>query len=129
MTSEQRSEIILEILDGVADPSLIRNVNTPQSMATDWIINQDARQLCPNNPKLVQRWVVAVIYFSTGGNEWLKCGALGMDPCGFENPFVDKKRFLSEFNECQWSGISCNSDSCVTEIEFGRCRSLWETEL
>jgi hypothetical protein len=129
MTPEQRFGIILEILGGVADPTLFLNTTTPQGMATIWIINQDARQVCPNNPKIVQRWAMAVIYFSTGGNEWLKCGALGMDPCGFENPFEDKKRFLSEFNECQWAGISCNSESCVTEIEFGKCRSLWETKL
>jgi hypothetical protein len=121
MTPEQRSQIILDILDGVADPTLIRNITTPQGMATDWLINQDVRQLCPHNPKIVQRWAVAVIYFSTGGNEWLKCGALGIDPCGFENPFVEKRRFLSGFSECQWAGISCNSDSCVTEIEFGKC--------
>jgi hypothetical protein len=98
-------------------------------MATDWLINQDVRKLCPHNPNVVQRWAVAVICFSSGGNKWLKCGALGMDPCGFENPFAEKRRFLSVFKECQWAGISCDSNSCVTEIEFGKCQSSWETEL
>jgi hypothetical protein len=53
-------------------------------MATDWLINQDIREVCPNNPKIVQRWELAVTSFSAGCNEWLKCGALGIDPCGFE---------------------------------------------
>jgi hypothetical protein len=120
MTPEQRSQMILDILDGVADPTLIRNVATPPGMATDWLINHDVRQMCPDNPKIIQRWAAAVVYFSTGGNDWIQCGAMGTDACGFENPFVEKRRFLSEFNECEWAGISCNSESWVTEMEFGK---------
>lgn len=67
----------------------------------------------------MQRWVLAVIYYSTNGDSWLKCSAGGeaSDLCGAEDPFVGKSRFLAPVSECQWAGISC-IDGCVTEIEF-----------
>lgn len=115
--------MIFGILDQVADSELIRDISTPQGMAADFIIHQDARRLCPGNAKIIQRWVIATVYFSTGGNDWIKCSASGSDPCGTEKPFVGKRAFLSPLNECQWAGISCNFQACVTEIEFGKSGS------
>jgi hypothetical protein len=120
ITPGERVEQILALLDAVADPALIRDVTTPQGMAAQWLIEIDFRRICPDEEKLLQRWVIAVVYFSTGGDDWFQCSATGSDACGTENPFRFKRRFLSEFSECQWAGISCNADSCVTEIEFGK---------
>lgn len=123
ITEREREILIFGILDQVADSALIRDISTPQGMAADFIIHQDARRLCPDNAKIIQRWVTATVYFSTGGDDWIKCSALGSDPCGTEKPFVNKTAFLSSFNECQWAGISCNFQECVTEIEFGKSAS------
>ena len=120
ISAKERSEQIFAALDAVADSTLIRDETTSQGMATNWLVNQDFRRICPDDEKLIQRWVMAVIYFSTGGNDWFQCSAAGSDACGTEDPFNTKRRFLSEFNECQWAGISCNANSCVTEIEFGK---------
>jgi hypothetical protein len=120
VSTEQRSELILAALDAVGDSTLIRDETTPQGMAADWLINHDFRRICPDEEKLVQRWVIAVMYFSTGGNDWFQCSAAGSDACGTEDPFITRRRVLSEFSECQWAGISCNAGSCVTEIEFGK---------
>jgi hypothetical protein len=119
ITESERAILIFDILDQVADSALIRDISTPQGMAADFIIHQDVRKLCPDDAKIIQRWVIATIYFSTGGDDWIGCSASGTDPCGTEKPFVNQVRFLSPFNECQWAGISCNSQECVTEIEFG----------
>jgi hypothetical protein len=117
-TADERIQQILAQLDAVSDPTLIRDDTTPHGRATDWLINQDFRQVCPDNDKLIQRWVMALIYFSTNGDDWDKCSASGSDSCGTENPFRNKRRFLSSFSECQWAGITCNVQRCVTEIEF-----------
>lgn len=90
-----------------------------QGKAADWLINQDEYLICPDDPKVVQRFALAVIYFATNGDNWLQCSATGLDPCGFEDPFVGDSRFLSAENECDWAGISCDPLSCVNEIEFG----------
>jgi hypothetical protein len=119
ISSAQRAAQITASLESVTDPALINDVFSPQGRAATWLIEEDVRLLCPPDDKLIQRWVLAVIYFSTGGDTWNQCSALGADFCGTQDPFLGKRRYLSEFNECQWAGISCNVDSSVTEIEFG----------
>lgn len=114
--AERRAEII-EILGQVANATLLEDLSTPQGQATDWIINEDLRRLCPNNRKIVQRWTLAVMYFSTGGENWLQCFA-GDSTCGNFSPFFNRDSFLSPSIECEWAGISCNSETCVTEVEF-----------
>jgi hypothetical protein len=120
ITDEERIAQILAILDAVADEDDIRNNNTPQGLATTWIIDQDEYNICPDNPKLVQRWTLAVMYFSTNGDAWFQCSAnpVAIDLCGVQSPFEGEDRFLSSVNECEWAGITC-IDACVTEIEFG----------
>jgi hypothetical protein len=122
MSSIERITQILALLDSVADPALIRNNNVPQGQATTWLLTQDARQVCPDDPKILQRWTLAVVYFSTNGDSWFQCSANpnAVDNCGVSAPFQGETRFLSSSNECQWAGLSC-IDGCVTEIEFGTC--------
>jgi hypothetical protein len=106
------------ILDQFADSFLIRDPTTTQGMATQWILNEDLRRLCPQDAKIIQRWALAVLYFSTGGDEWIECFDSD-DDCGvFPSEFPNQRAFLSPFHECGWAGISCNVDACVTEIEF-----------
>ena len=119
MTPEERAARILAILDGVANPISLRDIGLMQGKAADWLINQDEYLICPDDPKIVQRFALAVIYFATNGDEWLQCSANGLDPCGFEDPFVGDSRFLSAVNECNWAGIACDPLMCVTEVEFG----------
>ena len=120
MTPEERFERILAELDAVSDPAMIRNLLNPRGKATKWLIEQDLRFLCPYDPNLIQRWVLAVIYFSTNGNSWFNCSAVGTDPCGSQYPFLNETRFLSPNIECNWAGISCNANETVTEIKFGK---------
>jgi hypothetical protein len=120
ITDEERVQQILAILDAVANPDDIRNNETPQGLATTWIIAEDEFQACPDYPKLVQRWTLAVMYYSTGGEKWFQCSAnpAATDLCGIQSPFEDEARFLSKGSECDWAGITC-IDTCVTEVEFG----------
>jgi hypothetical protein len=88
-------------------------------LATEWILNEDEAVICPDNDKFLQRWVLAVIYYSTGGDEWIQCSA---NPdanvtCGSLEPHLGESAFLSSGSECEWAGITC-VDGCVTEIEF-----------
>jgi len=117
MTAEERTAQIYEALDTAGDPVLIRDLDTPQGLAADWLINNDFRKVCPGE-KVVQRWVIALFYYATNGESWLQCSTAGSDLCGSVFPFESKRRFLSDFSECDWSGIKCNTDNCVTEIEF-----------
>lgn len=121
LTETERIQAILARLDDVvADPDLIRDNSTPQGKATTWFIEQDEYDICPDDDgcTFLQRWVLAVIYYSTGGDSWFQCAQTDGD-CGTEAPFENDTNFLSSVDECTWAGISCIS-GCVTEIEFGR---------
>jgi hypothetical protein len=119
ISEQERVLAILAILDAIADPNLIRDINTPQGLATTWIIQDDEWRGCPDDPKIIQRWTMAVFYFSTNGDDWTKCSANtnAVDLCGSEEPFIAKKRFLSPVQECAWAGVSC-IDGSVTEVEY-----------
>jgi len=127
ITDQERYDQIIARLDQVADEADILNPATPQGKATIWIIEQDEFNSCPQDLKLIQRWALAVIYFSTNGDDWFECSAnpTATDDCGSKRPFINKERFLSSGTECDWAGISCNVDGCVTEIEFGKFGDLF----
>jgi hypothetical protein len=117
------SSMIIDVVTKISAPASLINSSTPQFKALDWLLNEDKADLCPNDAKLVQRYVLAVMYYSTGGDNWFKCSASpnATDSCGMEQPFVDQTRFLNATgNECTWAGIRCSESQCVTQIEFGK---------
>jgi hypothetical protein len=111
MTPEMRSDMIFAVIESVSgDPQLLRQPDTPQAKAINWLIGEDGLVRCPDHPKLIQRWALATMYYSTNGDGWFQCsndeGAIG------------DSRFLAPLDECLWAGIVCSIDFCVTEIEF-----------
>ena len=48
-------------------PHPLYNPDSPQYRALDWLANVDGRRLRHSDPGLVQRFVLAVTYFATGG--------------------------------------------------------------
>ena len=117
--TERSQRLLATLSQAVANPDVLSDMSTAQGLATDWILNQDAAVICPDNDKFLQRWVLAVIYYSTGGDEWIQCSAnpAAVDACGTVVPHLGATRFLSSGTECDWAGISC-IQGCVTEIEF-----------
>mmetsp|Transcript_31558 Transcript_31558/g.46236 ORF Transcript_31558/g.46236 Transcript_31558/m.46236 type:complete len:504 (+) Transcript_31558:31-1542(+) len=74
--------------------------------ALNWIINVDARALCPDDDSLNQRYALSAIYFDTNGYDW-KDGNVGSDA------------WLSSGTECGWFGITCNNMDYVNKIFLG----------
>lgn len=121
----ERNKNIYDIISLISDPIALEDMSSPQGKALDWIINVDQAYLCPETiytcpNALIQRYVLAVIYFSTNGDQWFQCSASlsALDSCGEEYPFSSKTRFLDSGSECNWAGIDCNESLCVTRIEF-----------
>ena len=125
MTPEQRAEEILFTLVDISSPALLSDPATPQGRAFRWLVDEDAFYVCPsdNTCDVIQRFVLAVIYFSTNGPNWFQCSGnrAASDDCGNDFPFDQgQSRFLAPVTECNWAGIRCSEDLCVTEIEFGK---------
>jgi len=50
----------------------------------------------------LQRYVAALFYFSTGGDDWIK-----------------SENYLNNEHECQWTGIICNKQYEIVALDFG----------
>ena len=121
------------------DPAdLLTDKNTPHGMAYDFIMNRDTRNLKPEDPQLIQRYVVTLLFYATGGhddNDSVETLRGGWDS--------DMAHFLTGLHECHWVkkslgdafwellsmedgddskvGITrCNDEMEVTEIRLGK---------
>jgi len=113
---ESRKDGILQALSGITDIASLNDVSSPQGMASQWIIENDNMELCPDSSNLLQRYILSLLYFSTNGNKWTRC---------FENdtdclvPY-NWTPYLSDKAECKWVGTFCNAEGDVTGIIFKR---------
>lgn len=88
---------------------------TPQWRAFRWIVDEDEMQLCPGtdkDDKILQRYTAAVLYFSTGGDDWTRCSRHPTSPC------IVGGRFLGSNSECVWYGVSCNLSGGIFRVDF-----------
>ena len=76
-----------------------------QYQALSWLIYDDPARLdIPNTPLsiLIDRYVLAVFYFATNGDEW-----------------TNNDDYLDESSVCHWRGIKCDSRESVTALDLG----------
>ena len=100
------------VLSQVSNEDDILDTTSPQHKAISWIAND--KRMDPYGPFTVQRYVLALLYFSTNGDSWNKCG-ISSPECS-----DNRASFLSDENECSWHGVSCNDDGFVVGLELDR---------
>ena len=93
-----REEAFLEILTKVSSAEDLSDAGTPQGFAYNWLVNTDAIDPC-TYPTVEQRYALVVIYNSTNGDDW-----------------KDSTGWLTAENECEWFGLTCDSDSLLIEF-------------
>jgi hypothetical protein len=117
ITMMKREEMILNILNDITPESVLLTMGTSQNTAFNWIINVDEAKLCPDNVNdIVQRYTMAVNYYSLGGNNWMTCNAL-ISPNVRSCP--NQERHLSKADVCDWYNITCSSNGNITGIALG----------
>mmetsp|Transcript_14530 Transcript_14530/g.30555 ORF Transcript_14530/g.30555 Transcript_14530/m.30555 type:complete len:529 (+) Transcript_14530:57-1643(+) len=142
LTPEERARNITELAQDVSNPADIATPGSPQQRALDWIINEDAMVACPSD-MLIQRYVLAVFYYSTDGDNWKICNApddfgsteaieSANQACNltttnataiFPDDIRGTNAWLSPDSECLWGGVSCYPEDSpsafnVNVIEF-----------
>ena len=98
------------------------SLDTPQQQALDWLL--DDIWLCSNphsNAQLLQRFVLVLLYYSTGGPLWTRCSQddteCSVAPVGSG---LNKTRFLDRsVSDCEWAGVDCNATGIIHTIRFG----------
>jgi hypothetical protein len=85
---------------------------TVQNSAIQWVLDQDLIQLCPEDSlDIIQRYVLALFYYSLNGGNWTTCGGrVGSDCEGLP--------FLSENSVCDWHYVTC-TDGTIVQIDMG----------
>jgi len=125
LNDAERASKILEVLEEVSNGTEIVDPDSHQYTAYQWIVNQDGAQVCPNDQTLVQRYVLALLYFAMGGVGWIPSAG----------------QYLNNGPECGWFGVSCESGYVVELVlkaqnlvgpipaEIGGLRRLRKLEL
>lgn len=115
----------------VSSEQQIDTEGTPQNLAAEWIINEDMRFVCPQDPTLIQRYAMAVFYYSTDGDDWFECSAPedfsseesiteANEDCNIAVPGSNgTDAWLTPSSECDWGGVACNDLGFVERIDFG----------
>lgn len=102
-----------EIL-GIVSPDSLEAVNdtsTPQYQAFEWTIN-DPEYLAYSVDRVMQRWAMAVLYFSLGGDAWKTSSSRRLNG----NKDGGKAEWLSyTHNECQWYHIESNNKNICND--------------
>lgn len=109
-TADRRRQIAREIAS-ISGATVFGSTRSPEWSAFSWLTESDKRYLCPDDSSLHQRYILAVLYFITDGENWIKCRRDGLAQCAGQN-------FLGEHSECQWGGITCNESGQVTRINL-----------
>lgn len=120
-----RTEIIMHAVKQFSGESNLLSGRSAQYRAYNWINRLDEGILCPEYvqneqhdgpvyPRLLQRYSLAVFYFSTLGNDWTRCsGGVMLNDCDSR-----KQRWLSGASECNWYGVKCNEQGQVTHLHL-----------
>lgn len=103
-----REEAIMDLL-GPISPDL-DDPSTPAGEAAEWILNGDPAMPDPfrDPDAVVDRFVLATFYYSTGGEQWRNNDA-----------------WLSEEDACDWFGVRCDGDTIV-ELNMGKSSQVKE---
>ncbi|EED87556.1 predicted protein [Thalassiosira pseudonana CCMP1335] len=77
---DERARILTRLIEEVSTVDDLKQDGSPQNKALEWIVNLDLSEVCPSDDAavqqlIVQRYVMAVFYYSTNGDEWKECSA------------------------------------------------------
>lgn len=96
-----REEAITDLIQEVSADDAIKS-GTPQNKALNWILFGDDQHASIHDTNLMQRYVLAVLYYSLGGEKWL-----------FSSSWL-----LGKSSECDYPGVACNGNGVVIEISL-----------
>lgn len=113
---------ILEQLELIVGSEVLNDPKGAHYRAKEWIINEDPLQLSSEDSNLIQRYLLAVVYFKLHEEgDWLSCNAPTEDDpddfCLFQKLIniypqeyrsIAWYRWLSGNHECSWAGLFCD---------------------
>ena len=74
---------------------------TVQRKTLDWIVQEDPRVVEFDDQTLIQRYILALLYFNNNGIKW-----------------ITKKNWMTSESECQWDGVQCDENQMITTLKL-----------
>jgi hypothetical protein len=107
---DARQQALDQILNTLSTPESLADEESPQFRARQWLLHHDALQLNPlanaTQESVTQRYSLATIYFSTGGDvTWNTSNWLNGGECDIEH----------------WNFVDCNENQEIRAMVFGMC--------
>lgn len=104
---------------GVSSMDVFADPNSPQYKAARFLSDEDPYSISnelfsdTSNPSLsaqiIQRYILSVLYFSTGGDSYWKDCNRGAASCIVGG----KESYLSDSSECDWVGSTCKEGNII----------------
>lgn len=130
MSPQYRADRMLALINVISRSDDVVRSGSPQSLAANWIINGDEAKLCPQDDTWIQRYILALFYFSTNGDKWFQCQSpadAGLSvseanaACNLTTSAEGTNAWLTPESECQWAGISCDGrDNTIQQLAIGK---------
>ncbi|CAB9516657.1 receptor-like protein kinase [Seminavis robusta] len=112
-TPNERRADIYTVAAAISGYEVFDDVEGPHYQAVRWLMISDDVQICASDENMVQRYVLALLYYATSGDiNWRKCSQSADTPCP-----EGHVRFLSGTDECDWDGVTCE-DGKVTHLNL-----------
>ncbi|KAI2495711.1 hypothetical protein MHU86_18800 [Fragilaria crotonensis] len=131
-TDREGNGIFYQLIEIVGETNL-KNPNSSQGRAADWIIKKDPMVLSPGSDALTQRYLLALFYISTTEDkQWLSCNpptdqegddctlgtSISAGEVGLPVTTAALGRWLSARHECEWAGIKCDEFNQIRNIDL-----------
>lgn len=103
---------IVDLISSISSPNEINDPTTAQYKSLIWLLqdpflhsssNRTRKLITIEDFRIVQRYVLMVLYYAMNGEGWTENGGFGRDD-----------------TECLWQGIVCDDDSRIIELGLGR---------
>lgn len=112
-SDNNRLQQIVAFLGDVSEPGVLDNHESAQFKAAHWMAVDDTKQLAIHDGRFLQRYALMVLFFGTGGHNWL----VNLD---FANTEVDEclwNRSLRQANGGSSAfGVGCDNEKQVTSV-------------
>lgn len=88
------------VAQGITEEATLKNADSHAHKALHWLAMEDEAQLATDDPNLMARYTLAVLYYST-------------QPADQESPLFqewkNENKWMSKASVCEWHGIDCEA--------------------
>lgn len=130
MSPQNRADRMLALINVISRSDDVIRIGSPQNLAANWIINGDEAKLCPQDDSWIQRYILALFYYSTNGDRWFQCqsptdSGLSVSEanaaCNLTTTAEGASAWLTPDSECEWAGITCSeSENTIKQLSIGK---------